>query len=894
MKWQSSSGATSYRALAKGSGGYPASCSSNSTTCVFTGLLCGLTYSFSVSASDSMCTSMYSSSVQLNTVPCKPQNLSASVDCSTSTGLVSWEAEQGALFYMVQAVGANGYQTQCMSTNTSCLLPSLQCGQLYNVTSVSQDGRCNSSSAQVNLQSVPCVPTGVKASLLCSSNSVAVTWQSSSGALRYRADAVNINRSQTVSCNSSLPSCTVGQLLCGTSYNVTVVALDDECSSVKSLAAQVLSAPCLPQNVQVQMNCSAGVMTVTWAPNPDAEYFHVDAVSGNVSLSCNTSSTSCSIPGLYCGLSLSVTVRAIRGGCHSAPSAAVQALTAPCIPQGASGNLDCVTNSVWVSWQEAAGAESYKVLAVSAEGANSTCSTPGLFCNIPSLLCGMQYTFQVTAMNSWCASENYNNSFSIETGPCTLNNISVVTECRSSSIRVSWLTQSKSSIFVVTAEGQDLSFLQCNSTGTYCVLNGARCSMQYTIMVSTSSDKCSSLRSPPYSINTAPCAPQALSVNPLCDTEDVVVSWAPSNLSQSYYLTAIGQDGVSKNCTSTTENCTLSHLKCSQAYTVSVIASDGNCTSPASQALTFRTTPCAPLSLNVSLPCGDSLATLSWSSSNGSAWYYASAVNPRGDKLQCHTTNMSCTIAGLQCGMVYNFSVQASGGACNSSRSPVVQKGTVPCPPASVSVVIWRMENTSLVRVSWSTVSCLDVQYLAQLDGQFLLDPNALVQMASYWTDRTYFEFLVPCNINYTVVVSAGSGGGNGPPSSAVTGFTGLCPSYSTNIPTAVVRRRRELQEAEQENEDVLFVPEVKALDVDGVNLHVEWAPVTNASYYTLIVREDTESHPDKVALIVEGEASDVADLKPATRYCVTLSAKNSVAKSDYSPPVCITTGVPI
>lgn len=91
----------------------------------------------------------------------------------------------------------------------------------------------------------------------------------------------------------------------------------------------------------------------------------------------------------------------------------------------------------------------------------------------------------------------------------------------------------------------------------------------------------------------APCAPQALSVNPLCDTEDVVVSWAPSNLSQSYYLTAIGQDGVSKNCTSTTENCTLSHLKCSQAYTVSVIASDGNCTSPASQALTFRTSETA-------------------------------------------------------------------------------------------------------------------------------------------------------------------------------------------------------------------------------------------------------------------------------------------------------------
>lgn len=67
MAWQPSSGATSYRALAQGNGGYPSLCNSSSTTCVFTGLLCGLTYSFTVSASDSTCTSVYSSSVQLNT-----------------------------------------------------------------------------------------------------------------------------------------------------------------------------------------------------------------------------------------------------------------------------------------------------------------------------------------------------------------------------------------------------------------------------------------------------------------------------------------------------------------------------------------------------------------------------------------------------------------------------------------------------------------------------------------------------------------------------------------------------------------------------------------------------------------------------------------------------------
>ncbi|XP_017343677.1 uncharacterized protein LOC108276481 [Ictalurus punctatus] len=886
MAWQPSSGATSYRALAQGNGGYPSLCNSSSTTCVFTGLLCGLTYSFTVSASDSTCTSVYSSSVQLNTVPCKLQRLRAYMDCGTSTGLVSWEAGQGALFYLVQAMGADGYQTQCSSTNTSCSLPSLRCGQLYNITSIGQNGQCNSSAAQVNLQSVPCVPSGVQASLLCSSNSAAVSWLSSSGALRYQANAVNINGSQTVSCNSSLPSCTVGPLLCGTSYNVNVVALDDVCTSGSSVAMQVRSAPCAPLNVQVQMNCTAGDMTVSWAANPDADSFVVNAVGSNISLSCSTSGTNCSIRALVCGLSLSVTVRAVRGGCQSIPSAAIRVLSAPCIPQGQSGNLDCVTNSVWVSWQQAAGAESYQVLAVSGGGANSTCSTSNLFCNVPSLLCGTQYTLYVTAINSWCVSD-YNNSFQIETGPCSLTGISAWTQCRSSSIRVSWLTQASSSIFVVTAEGQDRSFLGCNSTGTSCVLNGARCGMQYAVIVSTGSNKCNSLHSPPYYISTAPCAPQALSVKRMCDIEGVLVSWARSNLAQSYYLTATGWDGDVQSCSSTTENCTLSRLHCGQPYTLNVSASDGNCTSPASQALTVNATPCVPLSLNVSMSCGNNSATLSWSSSNGSVSYYASAINAQGDKSQCNTTNTSCTIAGLQCGISYNFSVQASDAVCNSTSSPVVQKGIVPCPPTSVTIVTRNMQNASLVRVSWSSVTCPAVQYLAQLNGQFLNDPFALVQLASYWTDQTYFEFLVPCEILYSVVVSAGSGAGNGSPSIAVNGSTGLCPQYSTNTTGSVSgRRRRDLEDSA----DVPLVLEVKVMD--NVTLHIKWAPVTCASNYNLIVWEDTESHPFKVELTVQGEALDVPDLKPDTRYCFTLSAKCSITQHTYSTTECITTGV--
>ncbi len=67
VSWQPSKGAFSYTAVAQGSGGFASLCNSSSTTCEFSNLLCGLTYSISVTASDHVCTSASSHSVQLDT-----------------------------------------------------------------------------------------------------------------------------------------------------------------------------------------------------------------------------------------------------------------------------------------------------------------------------------------------------------------------------------------------------------------------------------------------------------------------------------------------------------------------------------------------------------------------------------------------------------------------------------------------------------------------------------------------------------------------------------------------------------------------------------------------------------------------------------------------------------
>ena len=86
-------------------------------------------------------------------VPCEPQNASAQLDCSTRGALVSWEASDGSNAYLVQAVGANGHHINCSSSSSNCSLPSMHCGQSYNITVTVLDGVCDSVYTQFSLQS---------------------------------------------------------------------------------------------------------------------------------------------------------------------------------------------------------------------------------------------------------------------------------------------------------------------------------------------------------------------------------------------------------------------------------------------------------------------------------------------------------------------------------------------------------------------------------------------------------------------------------------------------------------------------------------------------------------------------------------------------------------------
>uniref|UniRef100_A0A3Q2X819 Fibronectin type III domain containing 7b n=1 Tax=Hippocampus comes TaxID=109280 RepID=A0A3Q2X819_HIPCM len=197
--------------------------------------------------------------------------------------------------------------------------------------------------------------------------------------------------------------------------------------------------------------------------------------------------------------------------------------------------------------------------------------------------------------------------------PCSLAGITAVPECHNASILVIWeLAEGGegNTVYIATAEASDHTYLSCNGTGTNCTLRGAQCDLHYTVIVAASSDRCSSLRSPPYRLSM-PCPPSEVTVRASCEDHSALVSWTSSPVAATYYVVASAADGHTHTCSgSSSTNCSLSGLHCDEQYTVYVTASHENCTSMASHNVTFST--CQPEGLSVAFHCSNESAVLSW------------------------------------------------------------------------------------------------------------------------------------------------------------------------------------------------------------------------------------------------------------------------------------------
>lgn len=78
-------------------------------------------------------------------VPCTPANVSSTVDCDVNSLIVSWSESPGADSYVATVQDSNSQTTTCQGTTEgSCSVTGLGCGQVYHVSVVSSDGYCDS------------------------------------------------------------------------------------------------------------------------------------------------------------------------------------------------------------------------------------------------------------------------------------------------------------------------------------------------------------------------------------------------------------------------------------------------------------------------------------------------------------------------------------------------------------------------------------------------------------------------------------------------------------------------------------------------------------------------------------------------------------------------------
>ncbi|KAJ0065689.1 hypothetical protein NL108_016242 [Boleophthalmus pectinirostris] len=242
--------------------------------------------------------------------PCVPTNVLAQTVCPQTHANISWQASLGAVSYEVTAVSNGAPQAQCNSTETTCQLEDLVCGQTYSITATALDDQCNSeTSAETELKTEPCPPTGLVASVDCASNSAVLAWDSTANAVSYRAQAVS-SSGHTVSCDAGAAlNCNLEDLECGQSYNFTVIASDGNCESAESEAITFYSAPCAVTSVINTVDCDSDSLTTSWtSADPSLNYtVKAESSDGSVEL-CETEQSTCVLSGLPCGQSYTVTV----------------------------------------------------------------------------------------------------------------------------------------------------------------------------------------------------------------------------------------------------------------------------------------------------------------------------------------------------------------------------------------------------------------------------------------------------------------------------------------------------------------------------------------------------------------------------------------------------------
>ena len=568
-------------------------------TCTVSGLTNGTTYTFSVTATNAVGTSLApppSNQVVPSTVPSAPLSVTAALSGTTATIQWSASAPNGRPINSYVVTSVQDPSKSCVAVavqgviRRSCSISDLDFAVAYTFTvvAISDAGTSvpSAPSNQVMATKVPDAPTSVTAS--GEDGAAVVSWVDS---VTYGASVtsyvVKTVSNATKTCTLSAPfgddrSCRISGLANGVSYRFTVVANSAAgASAVSASSAAIIPAavPTAPLTVTaVGGDARATVSWSTAVSNGAAVTSYTVTSVEDPTRQCTTSALvgtparSCTVTGLVNGGTYSFTVVATnRAGdsLPSTPSVGVLVAGAPLAPTGVEATPASTSASVRWNTSSANGSPvlSYTVTAVELPSRSCTVrvSDPNAStetCTIAGLSNGTAYTFVVRATNvvGTSPASTPSSPVTFATVPSVPMSISAVGSGSSATITWTPAGNGGSPITSYSVSTTQRPFRTCVTTAligappTSCVIDGLTIGETYSFRVRATNllgSSRQSVASAPVLMGTRPAAPTG--VTAIRGNREIEVLWtaavAPDLPVTSYVVTAVGDPA--KQCTAT-------------------------------------------------------------------------------------------------------------------------------------------------------------------------------------------------------------------------------------------------------------------------------------------------------------------------------------------------------
>uniref|UniRef100_A0A672FAT4 Fibronectin type III domain containing 7a n=1 Tax=Salarias fasciatus TaxID=181472 RepID=A0A672FAT4_SALFA len=392
VSMSSVSQADHYVTFIKRDDGTEKSCNTTDTACWFF-CMCGYTYFTSVFPYNEAGSSIFSPVRNYTTIPCCPQNVSVQL-LSTETVEIMWSPVRGAELYETTAASRTTDTIHCNDTSPVCALSDLECDTVFNmtVTPCSELRGCNHTCKAHSVQTAPCAPEILNITQTNSSTYTVYLSSPNSHMAVYNVTATERLHSQR--CQSRRSSCQFTRLSCGSTYQVTAVALTAVGSSLPGYSKTLETGPCCPTAINVTQVTQA-MSNVTWSPSRGARSFIATLTSPRGHAKCHTLDTHCVMGCITCSTNYSVRLEAVSSTGHKSECTYQGFSSSPCCPTGI--KLAPQANSTLRVWWRSLGPRVHRhVVDLYGTTKNYTCGAApaGMSCDIHDVVCGV-YTATV-------------------------------------------------------------------------------------------------------------------------------------------------------------------------------------------------------------------------------------------------------------------------------------------------------------------------------------------------------------------------------------------------------------------------------------------------------------------------------------------------------------------